>query len=346
LRACAVRLELPLGEHHFITLHRYLDENKDGFIDVTEWAGTKDVHWISALHVAVSAQAQQRGIPRLLFFAQRLGEVMATPTALEEKVSKMTKVMWDGADDMNEIFGTTTDLAGVGAALYGIVQELEGVATWDDVDPADLAPFVVFLGLSSYRYFQHLAEGQVSDLPEHEAILYAKVFEADFTVREFQKLLTIGGARWEKVPAGTTIDERAGDSDSGEQVLRMVARGSCQVESKFSMNTHVGIGGFLGESALLGQAEVAHGVAHATQSCLMLAWDMDKLKEDLNREPTLDMKVHRMATRTVADRLLNMKDGGSPGASSTKQIKVDTSKQDVRKRYSAGLAPGTPAMAM
>jgi len=329
LSACASRLELQLREKDLRTLHRYLDTNKDGFIDTTEWAGTESVHWVSALHVAVSAQAQQRGIPRLLFFAQRLGEAIAAPTALEEKISKTTKVLWEGVDDINDFFGTTADLAGVGAALYGIVQELEGVAEWDDVDPSDLAPFVVFLGLSSFRYFQQLAEGQVSDLPEHQAILYAKVFEEDFTVREFQKLLTIGGACWEKIPAGSVIcgeeEEEGlgglgggGSGGKGRPVLRMVARGACEVRDRFGMPAHIGIGGFLGEAALLEQGQdVAHGTARAMQSCFVLAWDVERLQADLAREPGLGMKVRRIVTRSAADRLLAMKDGMTKGGAGT-----------------------------
>jgi len=307
LRACASRLELPLQEEHLNTLHSYLDSNKDGFIDTAEWAGSENVHWLSALHIAVSAQAQQRGIPRLLFFGQRLGEAIAAPTPIEEKVGKMMKVLWEGVDDLSDFFGATIDLAGVGAALYGIVQELEGVATWDDVDPADLAPFVVFLGLSSYRYFQHLAEGQISDLKEHEAMLYAKVFEDDFTVSEFQKMLAIGGARWEKVPAGSVIGGQGTEGKDDRPVLRMIARGTCEVqEGKLGTRTRVGIGGFLGESILLEQEEVAHRVARASKSCLLLTWDIEELKTGLRMEPTLDMKLRRMATRSVADRLLAM----------------------------------------
>jgi len=310
------RLEIPLSHEQAITLHSYLDADKDGEIDLGEWrSGNAFPAWLEAVNVALEKQAKRVGLARLGYIAETVGEIVEGPGDLFTKGRLMLARMWDCTNELADAANCFTDSVGVCAALSGIWQEVSGINSLAEVDEVDLLPFMLCLGISAVHMVRHLAEGQVSDLSEQEALLYATVFQRKgFSVTEFKRLLGYGEARWVQLAEGETMQEVVGG-----EALCTVVRGSCELLDRGGQKVaYMGAGAFLGKA--LGRERADKGAASGTtakaaQPTMLLTWNSGLLEKQLKSDESVRLKVTRAMTISMADYILSAKEHiGTPPA--------------------------------
>jgi len=307
--AAVQRLNIPLDEEQALMLHAYLDANQDGTADLGEWcAGNSFPTWLEAVKVALESQVEKKGLARLGYFAEVVHEIAKGPGDLVVKGRQLSARLWDGTDVLADATNFLTDGLGVACALSGVWQEVSGINSLAEVDQMDLLPFLIFVGISSVKTMRHLAEGQVSDLSEQEALLYATVFQKwGFSVSEFRRLLRYGDAQWEELAAGDALE--VGGSGK-EPMLRIVARGGCLLKDVRGQSlAAVDAGGFLGRlPGLEGDERLCGRTAWATEKTALLTWNLQKLESQLQGDESVRLKVARAAMNSMADRLLSAKE--------------------------------------
>jgi len=312
--AALQKLELTLSPKHARALFSYIDMDKDGAVNLDECSDSlKDgFAWLSAFQVALREQARRTGFTRFLYHANRVRDVLAAPGDPFEKAKAALRTTWDGADCLADVAEAATDATGVSAAVYGIWLEVCGINPWTEDwaninDELNLAPFLIFLGISGVHMVRHLVEGRTSDLTEREALLYTVAFENQgITVSEFQRLLSC--ASWVTLEPGENL--AMGNDFAG------VAKGACEVRDRTrETRARAGPGELVGEVALLRKS---HGFAEwendvvATERTMLAVWDADCLRVNLEREDRLRTKVFRALTVSMANRLINAHLGSAP----------------------------------
>jgi len=313
------KLELPLNEAQRGALFTYIDMDDDGVIDLTECGcENEDNGWMSGMQVALETNAQRSGLTKFCYTAHRIGDALQGKGDIKSKMDAATKTAWQGLDGFADAAEAVTDVTGAAAALYGIWDELGGGSTCFPScidDSLNLAPFLIFLGISGVHMVRHLAEGAQSDLTEREAMLYTTTFEKHgFTVSQFQRLMK--NARWQKLDAGQKLEDVMGPEN--KRFMGVVARGECNVKGGTRGSGKVaGPGEFIGEGQLLWPVDPSSpkkshdrfqsqpsikGVT--SPSCWLAVWDVERLQVDLERDEKLQLKVHRAVAVSICDRLL------------------------------------------
>mmetsp|Transcript_74318 Transcript_74318/g.229677 ORF Transcript_74318/g.229677 Transcript_74318/m.229677 type:complete len:152 (+) Transcript_74318:327-782(+) len=145
-----------------------------------------------------------------------------------------------------------------------------------------------------------MAEGDISDLREEEAVLYATGFEREgFNITEFQKLLKYGNARWESFEVG---DEVAGSEHS----LKIVTSGCCHISTGGLDSVAIaGRGKVLGSAHFLGIG--VEQVAVAAQPAAAVALDLPALQHHLAHDEALLLRLRRLAEKSMVNALLDGK---------------------------------------
>jgi Ca2+-binding EF-hand superfamily protein len=304
------RLQLPLSEDQARTIHSYFDTDQDGYIELSEWSvGWTFPKLVDAVGVAMDSQLERTGMARFGYFLETIREILASPDELDKKRQRLVARMWDGTNEFADVVNGLTDSLGVVTALGGIWQELSDVNSVEDISQMDLLPFLLFMGISSVQILRHFAEGQVTDLSERDALLYAVAFQKwDFSVGQFRRLLSYGNARWETFAPGECILPKGHVTR-----LRVIAQGGCDIyESNQRKLARVDVGNFLGVVNYLegtgGKPRIFGAYSSATQPTTVVTWDNEVLEKQLERDEDLRLKVTRAITISLADRVLSTKE--------------------------------------
>jgi len=302
----AEKLNLPLSETQMRRLFRYYDTTNNGVIDYSEWktAAGKNLSWQQALNCSLQEQVERRGLAQFRMLLVQLGDIFTGPGDARSKLSAANAALLNATDEIADVVNTFADSWGTGVAVCGVWKELSGVSSWQDVGDVDLAPFLIFSLILGMVAVRKKAEGDINDLKEEEALLYATGFERDgFTVTEFQKLLKYGQARWVRVGTGDVLSGNTGDVAYDES-LKIIASGSCQV-------THEGIpsatiarsGRVLGASHFMDVSVVQ--VATALEPTVAVVLDSASLSRQLAHDESLLMRFSRIATKSTVDAFLD-----------------------------------------
>eukprot|EP00418_Pyrodinium_bahamense_P035298 CAMPEP_0179145332 /NCGR_PEP_ID=MMETSP0796-20121207/70102_1 /TAXON_ID=73915 /ORGANISM="Pyrodinium bahamense, Strain pbaha01" /LENGTH=338 /DNA_ID=CAMNT_0020845693 /DNA_START=18 /DNA_END=1038 /DNA_ORIENTATION=+ len=306
--AAVQRLRLRLNEEQSNRLHRYLDSDGDGQVDIDEW----QEHNKEVLVFTAFKEQWNRGLARFAYFARRMLMVLRGPGDPIAKVQTASGIAWDGIESLGDFFSFALDAAGYMISLACIAKELSGVASPGDLDNIELAPFALFLGISSLQVVRNVAEGQISDLKESEALLYTKVFEkAGLSISDFMKLLKNGKPRWEHFEEGAALADPGAAPAS--PVLRAVVSGGCNVWDTELGASWVGCGSFL-SNLDFSKDDVAQvpstAAVHAAEPTSVVTWSQDMLRPYLERNTELRMKLHRAITTSMANNLLAAQSAG------------------------------------
>lgn len=310
------KLEVTVSEEHASILHSFMDVDKDGFVDFSE-QGHDGRAIVNAVHVAISSEMERKGWKKCLYFAKSIKEVLAGPGNPSTKMAKLTQTVWYSTDEVADFLENAMDVAGVGAALRGIWEELNGLTPDDGIDELNLAPFLIFIGISMASTFKHLSDGRVSDLSEREAVAYTKYFEGNgFTVSDFQKIMKHGNAEWERMDIGASLST----DPTTDTHLKLVTKGHLQSVGRCgtrgiasSAVANVYTGEFVGEAAFLGGGNVFHSKRQRDASVVLypvdgpvktLNLDVESLRAYLEHDEKLKLKLHRLVSVSLADRLL------------------------------------------
>jgi len=340
------RLQLPLDEGQARMLHSYFDNDKDGFIDLSEWRlGNAFPAWIEALQVTLEKQVQRTGLSRFGYFAETIQEILEGNDDAEAKRQKVTARLWEGTNELADIVSSSIDSVGVLTALSGVYQEISSVSAGEDVFNINLVPFVLFMVISSVQLVRNVAEGQVTDLAERDALMYATSFQKwGFSVTQFRRLLSYGNATWETFKAGEAIFQAGQNRD-----LRVMARGNCDIfDGDMRLLASVGVGSFLGVVSFLdrpsGQDCPFGTYSRCTEDSTILTWDSDKLQERLAQDEELGLKLMRALTISLADRVLSAKDFGDEASEEEQNTMMSKFSGVLQQRVQSELQSDTGQM--
>jgi len=301
------RLNIPLSEKKAATIFSYLDADKDGLIDLEEWSSGDTVPvWVDAAEVAMTSHVERTGLAHFGYLTETIGKILAGEGDPFTKARRVLGRVWDSTDELADVANLGADCVGVAAALLGIWREISGVSSWDEVELTDLLPFLIFLGITGTQITRHYMDGQISDLTEQEALLYATVFEkAGLTITQFQRLMRYGQATFQQVAPGAVIQS------CPKTHLRLVARGAVEIsDAEGRLLANVGAGGFLGALEFLDPELMRYfnNYTLAIEPTTIVTWDHEALQKQLDRDSGLRLKVTKMMTVSMADRFLSVKD--------------------------------------
>jgi len=309
------RLHLPISEEQSRRLHSYFDADKDGYIDLSEWSnGTSFPALLDVFRVTMDKNLERTGMSRFGYFLETIRAILSSSDDMEVKSQRLLARMWDGTEELADVANGLIDSVGVVAALSGIWNEVSGVNSVEDISQMDLLPFLLFTGISSVQILRYFAEGQVTDLSERDALLYAVAFQKfDFSVMQFKRLLSYGNAKWETFAPGECIFPTCQNTR-----LRVIAQGACDIfDGNRQKLASVGVGSFLGVVNYLEcrgdqPDHHKHGAfgtySSATQTTTVVTWEDEILDQQLKRDGDLRLKVTRALTISMADRVLSAKE--------------------------------------
>jgi len=295
----AKKLELPLSSKQMKQLFCFFDADKDGVIQCSEWTGKVGgrLSWGDALSASLQEQAKRKGLMELLWLLTHLGDILTSPRDVAPKARLALAKVIDSSDALADAVNALSDAMAMGITLGAIWRELSGLGSWDDVSDVSLAPFLIFFSLLGVSSVRRKADGEVSDLSEAEAMLYATAFEGKgFTVTEFQSLLRYGDARWERAEAGEIV------SCSSSSALKVLFSGSCKV--RYAGRQTVGV---IGRGQILGAARFMDldmdEIAWALEPVQVVVLDGEALKAQIRSE-CLAMRLNRAVMGSMVDMLL------------------------------------------
>jgi len=272
---------------------------------------------LDAFRVTMDKNLERTGMARFGYFLETISAILSSPDDMEVKSQRLLARMWDGTEELADVANGLIDSVGVVAALSGIWNEVSGVNSVEDISQMDLLPFLLFTGISSVQILRCFAEGQVTDLSERDALLYAVAFQKfDFSVMQFKRLLSYGSAKWVTFAPGECI------FPTGQNTrLRVIAQGGCDIfDGNRQKLASVGVGSFLGVVNYLecrgdqcpDPDHHKHGAfgaySSATQTTTVVTWEDEILDQQLKRDEDLRLKVTRALTISMADRVLSAKE--------------------------------------
>lgn len=212
----------------------------------------------------------------------------------QEFLKSTMSALVERAEAVADAVECSLDLAGLILALQGVARELEGAATWDDVNLGDLSPFLAFLGVTALHMMREFSQSQpAKDLTADEAMLYVQSFQdLGFSITEFRQLLTAGFS-WLDVPQGTAVD--------ASSCLLVVLRGSvrCSVKAQAKTAVKFGPGSVFAEELPFGSAGTQRQESFIAAETLRCAsWNQAALQEFLDANPRIKKRMSSFTTNS------------------------------------------------
>jgi len=291
------QLDLPIDMSLVPTLHTYLDVDNDGLIKSNS---LEEFCWTSALHETVNSQVERKGLTEFGYFMEKMRSALNEEGDLKTKADKAVSTMLEGAESFVDAANCTSDIAAGMASLTGIWQCASGVTSLEDVDATDLAPLLIFFGISGLRMLHDARVSQECNMNHSEALLYARTFEkAGFTVPEFKKIMKLCKPKWQNFPRGAIIGE------SNALQLRAILHGACH--SQGNTAKFYASGDVMGCDEFLGATDLVQGnsVLVASKQTLIVSWDVSDISTYLEHDVRLRNKVKHMVTSALTSQLLS-----------------------------------------
>jgi len=303
--AAARAMQLPLDRQQASTLHSYYDDDQDGLVQLkpTHCASTFALASLDAFKEHLSTEAENKGIAWLNRCMRQVVAILESDADLSTKTQRIRAAVWQGADTLTDAASFTLDLPRACASLAGIWHQVAGEGSLESLASA---PILFFLGVTGTSVVRKFTKNCVFSLSVQESLLFAQVFQkSGFTITEFQKLLKDGRARWRHFGTGEAMDGR-----EAHGTVQVIARGSCEISLGCGdLRARVGLGGFLGaeqlSAAAAGSGQIGLAGGWAAEPTSAVVWDAEVLQRALAGDAALEAKVHRLATVSVADTLLN-----------------------------------------
>lgn len=232
---------------------------------------------------------------------EELPKYTAKPRIIEEAwhgpqefLKSTMSALVERAEAVADAVECSLDLAGTILALQGVARELEGAATWDDVNLGDLSPFLAFLGVTALHMMREFNQSQpAKDLTADEAMLYVQSFqEFGFSITEFRQLLTAGFS-WLDIPQGDALD--------ASSYLLVILRGSVTSSVKAQAKTAVkfGPGSVFANELPAGRAGPQRQDSLMAAEMLRCAsWNQAALQEFLDANPRTKERMFSFMTKS------------------------------------------------
>ncbi|CAK0852793.1 unnamed protein product, partial [Prorocentrum cordatum] len=97
------------------------------------------------------------------------------------------------------------------------------------LDPADVMPFVLFLGMTGVNMTKELDNLVIKEMSEDEALLYSQAFHREgFSQAQFKRLLSCPSCKWGVAQPGEVLNS------SDPTRLKLIVRGSARVAATAS----------------------------------------------------------------------------------------------------------------
>eukprot|EP00425_Heterocapsa_triquetra_P035146 CAMPEP_0195104570 /NCGR_PEP_ID=MMETSP0448-20130528/73170_1 /TAXON_ID=66468 /ORGANISM="Heterocapsa triquestra, Strain CCMP 448" /LENGTH=929 /DNA_ID=CAMNT_0040140425 /DNA_START=113 /DNA_END=2902 /DNA_ORIENTATION=- len=265
------------------------------------------LNWLDTMSKEMINDVQRRGVLRTWYGVQQVVDALKAPKSTFQDVCGQAFNFWHSLDDAVNINNVLSDYSGAFLLVYGAWHHMcaqNGCLT----DDFDAKQFMMLMGIWGVRTTGHAFRKTAEDLPAEEAVLYAKggFEEAGFTAGEFRHLLHAGAAKCEKLQLGEVkVVGLSGPT------LHMVIEGTARVAgNSYAPGTTLSAREFLGQDALgvqdplLACPRMQCRLEATDEETTILAWDVAQLQAELARDSKLRMKMLRMVTLSMADRLL------------------------------------------
>lgn len=290
-----------------LTMRRRARESKEmqglPLLEVVDTALT----WMDTATKEIRCDVERRGLLRTWYACKQIVDSIQSPKSAQDALSKVGN-SWHALDELVNFNNVLSDYSGAMLLVYGAwlhLCSMNGTPVDDLFDPTQ---FAVLAGICGTRWGGKLFRSKVEDLPEEEAKLYTAggFEEAGFTAGEFRHLVKAGAAKVMKLAPG----EVKVVGGIAEPALYMCMEGNCLVCGNcYPDGMEFRAREFLGQNELGVQDPVLtcsrqSGRLQAVEETTMLVWDMEQLKEILGADGKLQMKMLRMVTLSMADRLL------------------------------------------
>lgn len=308
-------LQLDLTTEQVQTLHAFFDTDGDGVVVAQEWKDgcVSPGGLASYVRETIVEQADRKGWSHLEFLISSLYQIMTSPADFSKKWKLAQAAVQDKAEQLADLANGALDMVSIPAAMAGMWRELAGMETLDDVSGLDVAPFLLFLAISSVSFLRRAGEGQITDMRGPEAFVFSKMFEKeDIPVTQFQKLMKSGEAKWSTVKKGEPIPQA---SDK----LHLIVLGCCSATTHCGRHSLLTSGKFVGESQFLDDNDEQKGPVHtetdepvavAIEDTTIVTWDIPSLKKDFKFGESIpaqlkcQMKFRHLVTMSLAQKLL------------------------------------------
>jgi len=310
-------LGLELSDSAAETLFSMLDLDGDGFIDPSDDLAASNQNdgvelgrLFNAFEAAIQTQYKRKPAGRVTNKLQQmdLGSLLKSQQSWASLFEEMCS-----ADTLHDIVDTSVDAISMIAALDVVRRSMVGVDSLDDLDFCNVAPLIVFLGLSGVHLMQELSKQEVRHLTEDEALLYVRFFQSHgFSRSEFSQLLKHGGA--------TLVDysrTRSGSIDLPKDDLSFIIRGACTISSSLGTVSGLGVGATIGETSFLTVPDSPISCSYKRQvsdsnweivvpagGVRLISWNAAKLKRYLALNEGAANKLNDVLVEAAAAKLL------------------------------------------
>jgi len=280
--------------------------NKSGWREQAKPIVDVALGWLGTASREMMSDVERRGVLRTWYGVKQVFDALKAPESFQDTVSQAFN-FWHSLDGVLNVKNVLNDYAGASLLVYGAWHHLCSLSGGPS-DDFDAQQFMTLVGVWGVRSMGRTFRKTVEDLPTEEAELYAKggFEEAGFTAGEFRHLLHGGAATCEKLQPG----EVRSAGLSGPK-LKLLIEGTVRFcgNSHGPADTKLSAREFLGQHALGVQDPLltcprAQCRLEAVEEVTILVWDVTQLKAELARDSKLRMKMLRMVTLSMADRLL------------------------------------------
>jgi len=299
LTACGV-LGLEMSVEEAKTLHRFFAPSESLQLKQATVADSRPFweKWGSAIQSSFDQMRKRYQLDSVGHLGGKVLAAMQAPGTPGEKLERAAAAACDATEHIAAAAELAVTGAGVAVASQYIGESIHGAQDLMSVDLGEIAPFLMFLGLSTVNLAKELDELTLKEMSEDEALLYAQVFHSGgFSQAEFRRLLSCKSCRWGTVEAGEKIFSES------ESSLKIIVKGEAHFNE--DGNTIPMRGG-----SIIGATQYLRGhnlwdpnAVRTTEKTTFITWDCNDLHHCLAHNKEMALRMDRLLATDMAAKI-------------------------------------------
>jgi len=265
--------------------------------------------WITMLQEGVVQVKKKSGWGSFHDALDRAHRAAQQPGSPRSQMQRAVAALWSAGDGAHDAFELadfaveTSSLAIAGQYVASCIDDAIQSHSLHELDFMEVAPFLMFAGISAVNVAKHLDGLALKDMNENEALLFAQHFHHHgFTQAEFRHLLDLKGCRWVTVGPGEVLNTPC------DNTLKFVVKGSAEVRSCDTSSGVVGVAmplhATVGETLFLrGRRLWSKETIVSAESVTYVSWDIEHLRGYLNHHRQVDLRMGNLLAETMAANL-------------------------------------------
>jgi len=313
-RVAARSMGVLVNQADLAVLHEFLTANSHNEMISQDDLSTKVPIWeqsAAMVQNGISLVQKKAGLANIHDALDRAHTAAKEPGSPKSRVQRAMAAFWnDGevAQDAFELadFAIETSSLAIAAQYVGncVTEAIQSHAL-HELDPLQIAPFLMFAGISAVNMSKHLDGLALKDMDENEALLFVQHFEKHgFSQAEFSRLLGCHGCRWVTAEAGEVLNA------PDDNTLKFVVKGSAEVRSHDALLGDTAGGARMPLHATIGETLFLRGrrlwskeTIVAAERVTYLAWDIEHLHGYLDHHRQLDLRMGNLLAQTMSANL-------------------------------------------